>query len=97
MAMSDKTGEMEFVRVLGNTTGSHLSGAKQNPYGELERFPVRVEAFRPLMAGADLIKLDIEGHEKEVLLSTRREDWKDLERYGCTGRNPESGECDCGL
>lgn len=32
-AVSDKSGTLEFVRVLGNTTGSHLSGAKSNPYG----------------------------------------------------------------
>ncbi len=76
MAVSSQEGEKEFVRVLGNTTGSHLAGAKPNPYGELERFPVRLEAFRKLIKWADLIKLDIEGHEKEVLLSTRKKDWE---------------------
>jgi len=74
-AVSSKTGEMEFVRVLGNTTGSHLAGSKPNPYGDLERFPVKVEALEPLITWADLIKLDVEGHEKEVLLATNREHW----------------------
>lgn len=74
-AISSKTGEMEFVRVLGNTTGSHLAGSKANPYGDLERFPVRVDAFEPLIAWADLIKLDVEGHEKEVILATSRDHW----------------------
>ena len=74
-AVSSQSGEMEFVRVLGNTTGSHLAGSKPNPYGELERFPVKVEAFGPLIDWADLIKLDVEGHEKIVLLSTNREQW----------------------
>jgi FkbM family methyltransferase len=74
-AVSSQAGEMEFVRVLDNTTGSHLAGSKPNPYGELERFPVKVEAFEPLINWADLIKLDIEGHEKIVLLSTKREHW----------------------
>lgn len=74
-AVSSNTGEMEFVRVLGNTTGSHLAGSKSNPYGELERFPVRVEDFRSLITWADLIKLDAEGHEKEILLSTDRDHW----------------------
>src|SRR5258708_26318949 len=36
-AVSDHPGQMEFVRVLGNTTGSHLAGSKLNPYGDLER------------------------------------------------------------
>lgn len=74
-AISSKAGEMEFVRVLGNTTASHLAGSKANPYGDLERFPVKVEAIKPLITWADLIKLDVEGHEKEVLLATNRDHW----------------------
>ena len=74
-AVSCEDGEMEFVRVLGNTTGSHLAGSKANPYGELQRFPVNVEGIVPLIAWADLIKLDAEGHEKEILTATNREDW----------------------
>ena len=76
MAVSNQDGEMEFVRVLGNTTGSHLAGAKLNPYGKLERFSVRLEPFGKIMQGTDLIKLDIEGHEREVLLHTARGDWE---------------------
>ena len=74
-ALSDKNGEMEFVRVLGNTTGSHLAGSKLNPYGDLERFPVKVVEFQSRMGWGDLIKLDVEGHEKEILLYTKPEDW----------------------
>ena len=74
-AVSSQAGEMEFVRVLGNTTASHLAGSKPNPYGDLEKFPVKVEAFEPLIVWADLIKLDVEGHEKVVLLSTKRDQW----------------------
>ena len=74
-AVSSRAGELEFVRVLGNLTASHLAGSKPNPYGDLERFPVRVEAIEPLITWADLIKLDVEGHEKEVLLATNREQW----------------------
>jgi hypothetical protein len=66
---------MEFVRVLGNTTASHLAGSKVNPYGDLERFSVKVEAIEPIISWADLIKLDVEGHEKEVLLATNRDHW----------------------
>jgi FkbM family methyltransferase len=67
-AVSIEAGEMSFVRVLGNTTGSHLAGAKADPYGELERFTVNVEAALPHLAWADLAKIDIEGHEA-VLIS----------------------------
>ena len=78
-AASIKSGEMEFTRVLGNTTGSHLSGAKANPYGELERFKVQVVNIRPLMAEAQLIKMDVEGHEKDILLATEEADWENTD------------------
>lgn len=74
-AVSDRAGEMEFVRVLGNTTSSHLAGAKSHPYGELERFPVRVDPIREIMAKADFVKMDAEGQEKIILLGTQPEDW----------------------
>lgn len=74
-AVSGESGELEFVRVLGNTTASHLAGSKANPYGELERFPVKVDAIEPLIEWADLMKLDAEGHEAKILLATRQEHW----------------------
>jgi FkbM family methyltransferase len=75
-AVSTKKGEMEFVRVVGNMTGSHLAGAKPPGYGELEKFKVSVDEFRSILSWADLAKIDIEGHEKEVILSTLADDWK---------------------
>lgn len=79
IAVSSKNGHMEFVRVLGNTTGSHLAGSKPNPYGDLERFPVRVKSIKSVIGWADLIKLDAEGHEKEILLATNRDHWSNTD------------------
>ena len=81
MAVSNQTGEMEFVRVLGNTTGSHLAGSKQNPYGELERFPVKLENITSIISTADLLKLDAEGHEKEIILATNQDHWKHTDAF----------------
>lgn len=75
-AVSDKPGTLEFVRVLGNTTGSHLAGAKLNPYGQLERFPVNVVAIDNIMSNVDFIKLDAEGQEKIILLATSLSHWE---------------------
>lgn len=75
-AVSNHAGEAEFVRVLGNTTSSHLAGAKPNPYGELERFPVRLVDFSEAIAGVDLVKIDAEGHEPEILLAAPMESWR---------------------
>jgi FkbM family methyltransferase len=74
-AVSSCEGTLEFVRVVDNTTGSHLAGAKSNPYGKLDRFPVRVESIATALADVDLMKLDAEGHEKEILLATSRDQW----------------------
>src|SRR5437867_587049 len=73
-AVSVADGEATFVRVLGNTTGSHLLGSK-NSYGQREQLTVRIQPARPLFTYADLIKIDAEGHERQILLSTSEEDW----------------------
>lgn len=67
-AVSDHNGHETFIRVKGNTTGSHLKGDKQ-PYGELEEFEVRVVDCRPLFDWADFAKIDCEGHEARLLLT----------------------------
>lgn len=80
-AVSSHSGQMEFIRVLGNTTGSHLAGAKKNPYGELEKFQVEVKDINQYIDQVDLIKLDAEGHEKEILLSTSIEVWSKTDAF----------------
>ena len=65
-AVSIKNGEAEFVRVLGNTTGSHLLGFK-NSYGEREKFKVSVVSIEDYIKDADLVKMDVEGHEAEII------------------------------
>lgn len=74
-AVSDEPGTLEFVRVLGNTTSSHLAGAKNDAYGPLERFPVRVEAIADIMPTVDFIKMDAEGQEKIIILGTSEQHW----------------------
>ena len=73
-AVSNQPGKAQFVRVLGNTTASHLAGSKQS-YGELEEYPVPLASIRDLIQGVDLIKMDVEGHEDVILLATNGNDW----------------------
>ena len=79
VAVSDTTDKKEFVRVLGNTTSSHLAGSKLNPYGDLETFPVNTISINDIIKGVDLIKLDVEGHEKEILLTIEKNVWENLD------------------
>src|SRR4051812_15501255 len=58
-AISTRDGEAKFVRVLGNTTGSHLAGSKDS-YGDKEFFTVKTLAVEPLLEWADLAKIDAE-------------------------------------
>ncbi len=74
-AVSTQEGQLEFIRVLGNTTGSHLAGSKDNPYGNLTKFKVDVVPFLEICKDSDLIKIDVEGHEATILLSTVENDW----------------------
>jgi FkbM family methyltransferase len=78
-AVSVQPGELEFVRVVGNTTGSHLSGSKENPYGELNKFIVEVDSFQTICNAFDFLKIDVEGHEADILLSTTKENWQNTD------------------
>ena len=84
-AVSDHNGTVEFTRVLGNTTGSHISGSKENPYGELEKFTVDTIALPDIMKNSDLIKMDIEGHEAQAILATAPEDWDNVDMMLAVG------------
>ncbi len=76
VAVSDESTQKEFIRLQGNWTGSHLKGAKQNPYGPMDLFLVKAVSMKDLMAWPDLIKIDVEGHEKEILSGIQLSDWK---------------------
>jgi FkbM family methyltransferase len=67
VAVSDRVGAAAFVRVLGNTTSSHLAGAKSGAYGELETLQVPVADVREVLAERDFVKVDVEGHEATLI------------------------------
>jgi FkbM family methyltransferase len=68
-AISDKRGTMEYIRILGNTTGSHLLGSKNDVYGETEVINVEVDDILEVLGQGnfDLVKMDVEGHEAILL------------------------------
>ena len=75
-AISLNEGSAEFVRLLGNTTGSHIKGAKTKAYGPVDVFQVQLEPAAPHLAWADLAKIDIEGHESAVLTGLPHSTWQ---------------------
>jgi len=66
-AVTASGGPVDFIRVLGNTTGSHVSGAKGKPYGETQSFTVQSRSVVESVTCADLVKMDVEGLEAELL------------------------------
>jgi FkbM family methyltransferase len=68
-AISDKKGKMEYVRVLGNTTGSHLLGSKEKVYGPTDVVDVEVDDISEVLEAGDFdfVKMDVEGHEATLL------------------------------
>ena len=74
-AISTSAGYVEFVRVKGNTTGNHIKGAKDSPYGDLETFKVETDSFKEIITNFDFLKIDVEGIEAKILLSTSHSDW----------------------
>lgn len=77
-AVSNRAGAAEFVRVLGNTTSSHIAGCKQ-PYGEVEKFEVPVFDIRDIIRGFDLVKMDVEGHEDALIEALSASDWDHID------------------
>lgn len=90
-AVSDTNGQAEFIRVEGNTTGSHLAGAKSNPYGDLTKYMVEVKAASDVFDGADFAKIDAEGHETVILKAIPAEYWKNLDAVVEVG-TPENAD-----
>ncbi len=81
VAVSHASGQAQFCRVKGNTTGSHIVGSKSTPYGELDFFDVSIVNALEYFSSADLIKMDIEGHEAEILCHTTKEMWAHCDAF----------------
>lgn len=77
-AVSTESGKASFTRVLGNTTSSHLTGAK-NPYGELEQFEVEIVDIKTILKDVDFVKMDVEGHEIEILRSLEKKHFETID------------------
>ena len=68
-AVSDKSGRMKYLRILDNTTGSHLLGSKEDVYGPTDIVSVEVDDILEVVIEGDFnfIKMDVEGHEAVLL------------------------------
>lgn len=89
-AISTEVGSVEFTRVKDNTTGSHISGAKEFPYGDLDKFIVETDSFKDIISDFDLLKIDVEGHEAKIILQTGNSDWSNTDAVVEVGNSKNS-------
>lgn len=75
-AVSNKSGQFTFTRILGNTTGSFLGNKKTNAYGKLKKFKVDVENGKKIAGKFNLYKIDAEGSEIDILKCFKKNDLK---------------------
>jgi FkbM family methyltransferase len=87
-AVHTMTGEATFIRVLNNLTGNHLEGYKDS-YGPTEKVIVPTIDCRPVFDWAQLAKLDCEGNEADLLLTTTLKQMKHLDII-CEVRNEKN-------
>lgn len=75
-AVAEHSELVEFTRVLGNTTGSHITGMKRSPYGKTEKYLVQTDSMTDvILEGFEFIKMDVEGSEARILQSLSKEDF----------------------
>lgn len=82
-AIGDSSKDVQFVRVLGNTTSSHVKGEKANPYGALEEFTVKCDELNSQLNNLNkvLLKIDIEGMEAALILSITKPNWQKVDAF----------------
>lgn len=72
-AVDIKKGNVEFTKIINNTTGSFIKNAKK-PFGPTEKFRVKTESFKNILKWAELIKMDVEGLEADLISSIKYKD-----------------------
>lgn len=75
-AVSNRSGQSVFTRILGNTTGSFLGNKKSDAYGKLKKFKVDVEHGKKIAGKFDLYKIDAEGSEIDILRCFKKSELK---------------------
>ncbi len=79
-AISDKKGKADFVRVKGNTTASHISGARDF-YGDTDHFQVETITYDDVGVRPDIMKINVEGHEKEIVPTIPGDQWEKCDAF----------------
>jgi FkbM family methyltransferase len=87
--VSDKREVVDFTRVKGNMTANHIAG-ERNFYGETENIKIETMTFGEIGFIPDLMKINIEGHEKKLVPSISIDEWRRMDAF-IEIHSPEDG------
>ncbi len=79
-AISNYTGSAEFIRVLGNITANHIVGSRDF-YGDVERINVDTMTLTDVGVSPDLMKINVEGHEKDIIPTISKAQWEKCDAF----------------
>jgi FkbM family methyltransferase len=77
-AFSKTSGFVEFVSVKDNMTASHISGSRKF-YGDIEKEKVMTISFNDCNVIPDFMKIDVEGHESDIVCSISHSMWENID------------------
>ena len=82
-AVFNKSKKVQFNKIHGNTTSSHILNAKKNPYGIITKYYVESIDFKYILPkkGMSIFKIDIENVEGVVIKRTVANDWKFFDAF----------------
>jgi len=82
-AVFNKSKKVQFNKIHGNTTSSHITNAKKNPYGAITKYYVQSIDFKHILPkkGKSIFKIDIENVEGVVIQRTTANDWNFFDAF----------------
>jgi len=82
-AVFNRNGIINFNRIIGNTTSSHIENLKKKPYGKIEKVKVKCVNFLNILKPKKkiLLKIDIEAAESNILRQTKKKHWKYMDAF----------------
>jgi len=78
--VSDKKETLSFIKVLGNENANHIEGTRSF-YGDYKRIKVEVIPFSEINLQPDLMKINVEGHEKIIVPTIPVHVWEKADTF----------------
>lgn len=78
VGLSDKAETVDFIRVKGNTSANHIVNDRDF-YGDYDKVQIKTITYPELGIRPDFMKINVEGHEKNIIRSIPVEEWRHID------------------